>query len=325
VGGRNVRGPEPVEHGPRIGRVHGDQQRPGSQQAEGIEAQHFAELPAGGEDRNGLPADPQADAGRIRHLVQGGGEAAFGGVVHGMDPGDGTGCTRRLEDRDAGAIEQRGCAGHRFRIHAASQQRLGVFPRQQRRTLDGDRACQQDGVTRSGARRAQHAFARHGAEQAAHKHRPVEIGGDFSVAAHQRDVDLLTRAAELGKQPLDGLLGRAVRQQRRHQQPAWFGSDRRQVVAVYGQQVARGVLAGKGDGIGFGHQQLGPAEIDHGSVLADSGTHDHGGIAAGNYRKEPGEEPGGQFAGSERHRDIIRQGGMRATGACQVTEGDCAG
>ena len=169
-------------------------------------------------------------------------------------------------------------ADHRGR-HAARAQ-LGVFlSRDDGRALQRHALGQHDRVADLGARRRDEPVLGHLAQHGAGHDRPVEPVGDLGVAADERDLQLLARLAELGEERAHRVLvGAALGQQQRGEEPAGRAPRTSDVVGVDVQRVPAEVVGGERDRIGGGHQ-VAVADVDDRRVLADARPHDHARIA----------------------------------------------
>ena len=224
-----------------------------------------------------------------------GSQAAFGGVMEGMDVGDGAGDTGRFEDADTGVEQVVLSQFEGSRGQAGGGQLGGAFAGQDGGSLDGNAAGDDDAVAVAGAAGGNQAVPLHFAEHGAHDDGAVDAVGDFAVAADEGHADGGTRIKYLVVYRFGLGFGEAIGEQDGSQEPLGYTAGTRQVVGVDLNGVPADVVGGKGNGVGFSDEKA-VAHVDDGGVFADLGAEEYTGVGYTGLGQEPLEELGRELS-----------------------------
>ena len=230
--------------------VGGEEERARGEEAEGVEIEGGGDALGNGVTQNGVAVYDEAEMAGVGEFGAGGGEAAFGGVVEGVEAGEGPGGARGGEDTDAGVVEEGGGEGDFVVGEAAVAKALRNFAGEEGGAFGGDGADLDDDVVGlsgvAGEEAVEGRFADHGAGNEG----LGDAGGDFGVAADEGCADFVAGGAKVGEDCVDGGLNGVGWEEEGGEEPTRIGAEAGDVVGVDVDGVAAEVLGGERDGVG---------------------------------------------------------------------------
>ena len=190
--------------------------------------------------------DGHSQLGEVRHLPEGGGDAALGHIVHRVHFGNAGGDPRFRDDAEAGVLHEPEAslpevlaelAGHLF----------APGGRQHRGGLDGDALGDQQHVALPGAAAGLDALRRGDPDHRPRHHDPGDRGGDLGVPAGGDRAHFAAGGGHFaGQLPEPDFVG-ARRGEERGEEPPGLAAGRRHIVRVHDHRVPPGLGGGEGD------------------------------------------------------------------------------
>ena len=270
------------------------QQAAGTDQSQGVNMHQPADPIGHGQDGNAIQMDVKLVAAGAAQFGNGGGNAAFGNVMHGGDVGHAA-CDRRFR-QDADLIHQTPTVLQFGGRQSQGKQSVGKCIGDNGGSLDSDPLGQEHTISRPHIPFVDQVLARHGGAQGTHHNRALNRIGDFGVAAAEGDPPMAAGRIDIGHDLKNSGGRRVGRKQKGCHQPLGDGTRGGDVIGVDQYGIGADLIGDERNGIGCDHQRVLMRDVDGRGILPNAWFNEEAALVMLQVSEEFLQQIVGEFA-----------------------------